>query len=83
MIPDQFKEEENLKMFQIKDLIQIIQLSSLFLIHQTFKDKDRIFNIELQIQELLKTIVIQTVNNKVKVAKIAKTVKNKQPIKND
>lgn len=83
MIPDQFKEEENLKMFQIKDLIQIIQLSSLFLIHQTFKDKDRIFNIELQIQELLTTIVIQTVNNKVKVAKIAKTVKNKQPIKND
>lgn len=80
MIPDQFKEEENLKMFQIKDLIQIIQLSSLFLIHQTFKDKDRIF---MQIQELLTTIVIQTVNNKVKVAKIAKTVKNKQPIKND
>lgn len=83
MIPDQFKEEENLKMFQIKDLIQIIQPSNLFLIHQTFKDKDRIFNIELQIQELLTTIVIQTVNNKVKVAKIAKTVKNKQPIKND
>lgn len=83
MIPDQFKEEENQKMFQIKDLIQIIQPSNLFLIHQTFKDKDRIFNIELQIQELLTTIVIQTVNNKVKVAKIAKTVKNKQPIKND